>query len=87
MPNDLFNSFVQRTCLSLCHKTKKTNDVSSSYLSLECRVKLGEERWLVREGEHALLDHRAFDVVVLHDDVLLQHLDRVDLVSSFAFGE
>ena len=50
-------------------------------------MKLGEERWLVREGEHALLDHRAFDVVVLHDDVLLQHLDRVDLVSSFAFGE
>ena len=54
---------------------------------LEARVKSHEERWLVREGEHPLLHHRALDVVVLDDDVLLEDLDGVQLVRAFALGQ
>lgn len=54
---------------------------------LEARVQLDEERRLGGEREHVLLDESALDVVVLDDDVLLQDLDRVQLVRALALGE
>ncbi len=41
----------------------------------------------MRHGQDSLLDHGALHVVVLDDDVLLQDLDRVQLVSALALGQ
>ena len=41
-----------------------------------------KERRLVGHGENSLLDARALDVVVLNDHVLLEYLDRVQLVRA-----
>lgn len=54
---------------------------------LETRVKLDQERGLAGLGQHALLHHRALDVVVLDDDVLFEDFDCVKLVGSLALGQ
>ena len=38
---------------------------------------------LVRDKEHALLRPGAFDFIILDDELLLQHLDRVELLRRF----
>ena len=48
---------------------------------------LNEERGLVGQGEHSLLDHGTLDVVVLDDDVLLEDFDGVELVGALALGQ
>ena len=48
----------------------------------------GKEGVFGRQNQDPLLCHRAVDVVVLYDHILLQHLDRVDLVRvSLSFGQ
>lgn len=59
------------------------------YRSLEGRVQVGEEGGTVGGGaksEHATLGHRAFNIVVTEHDVLLEHLDGIDLVCADAGG-
>jgi len=48
---------------------------------------MGEVGVVAGHGQDPSFDHRAFDVVVLDHDVLLQSLDCVELVFSFQFGE
>lgn len=50
---------------------------------LKAGVELNKEGGLPREGKDALLSHRALDVVVLNDDVLLEDLYGVQLVRAF----
>jgi hypothetical protein len=54
---------------------------------LEAGMELDQKRRLVRQGQDVLFHQRALDVVVLNDDVLLQDLDGVQLVRTFAFGQ
>ena len=49
---------------------------------LKAGVKLDEEGRLEMHGQDPPLHHRRLQVIVLHDDVLLQYLDGVDLISS-----
>lgn len=46
-------------------------------------MQLHQEGRLTRQREHAFLHHRAFHVVVLDNDVLLEDLDGVELVGAF----
>lgn len=46
-----------------------------------------EERMACGKRQYPLLRHCAVDVVILEDCVLLQHLDGVNLVGAFAFGQ
>ena len=48
---------------------------------LKAGVKLDEEGRLEMHGQDPPLHHRRLQVIVLHDDVLLQYLDGVDLIS------
>ena len=50
---------------------------------LEAGVELDEEGRLLGQRQHALLNHRALDVIVLNDHVFLEDLDRVQLVRAF----
>ena len=45
-------------------------------------MKLDEEGRLEMHGQDPPLHHRRLQVIVLHDDVFLQYLDGVDLISS-----
>lgn len=47
---------------------------------LEAGVELCEEGRLVSLGQHPLLHHRAFNVIILDHDVFLQDLDGVQLL-------
>ena len=49
---------------------------------LKAGVKLDEEGRLEMHGQDPPLHHRRLQVIVLHDDVFLQYLDGVDLISS-----
>ena len=49
-------------------------------------MKGDKERRSTLHGQNSLFDHRTFDVVVLDDDVLLEYLDRVQLVRAFPLG-
>ena len=57
------------------------------YHGLEARMELDKEWRLLGQGEHPLLDHGAVDVVILDDDVLLEDLDRVQLVSPLPLSQ
>ena len=57
------------------------------YHGLEARVKLDKEWRLLGQREHPLLDHGAVNVIVLDDDVLLEDLDRVELVRSLPLSK
>lgn len=78
------------TLLNLKHKITSINilhyEVQTVH-GLETRVKLNQERRLARLGKHSLLHHRAFDVVVLNNDVLFKNFDCIKLVGSFAFRQ
>lgn len=50
-------------------------------------MKLHEEGRLAGLCQHALLHHRALDVVVLNDDVLFENFNCVELIGAFALGE
>ena len=50
-------------------------------------MKLDEEWRLLGQSEDPLLDHGAVDVIVLDDDVLLEDLDRVELVRSLPLSK
>ena len=54
---------------------------------LEAGVQLRQERWLVEQGQHPLLHHGAFHIVVLDDHVLLQDLDGVQLLGPLPVGQ
>ena len=64
-----------------------TGKLSLSYHGLEAGVKLDKEGRLLGQGQDPLLDHGAVDVVVLDDDVLLEDLDRVQLVRALPLGQ
>lgn len=53
------------------------------YHCLKARVERDEEWWPGGQRQNALLDHRALDVIVLDDHVLLQDLHRIDLIGAF----
>ena len=57
------------------------------YHGLEARVKLDEERRLLGQSEDPLLNHGTVDVIVLDDDVLLEDLDGVKLVSPLSLSQ
>lgn len=46
--------------------------------SLEAAVQLGEVGVTTRQGQHPFLRHGALHVIVLQNDVLLQHLHSED---------
>lgn len=50
-------------------------------------MQLHQKWWFLRQCQHPLLDHRALDIVVLNDDVLLQDFDGEQIVSALAFGQ
>lgn len=54
---------------------------------LETRMKLNQERRFAGLSENSLLHHRAFNVVVLNNDVLFKNFDCVKLVGAFAFRQ
>ena len=57
------------------------------YHGLEARVKLDEERRLLGQSEDPLLDHGTVYVIILDDDVLLEDLDGVKLVSPLPLSQ
>lgn len=59
----------------------------STHQGLEARVHLHQEWRLTGHGEHPLLNHGALNVIVLDNDVLLQDLDRIQLVRALALGQ
>lgn len=59
----------------------------NTYGGLKAGVQCSEEGMVSRQDEHSLLRHRAVDVVILEDGVLLQHLHRVHLIGVFQLGE
>lgn len=50
-------------------------------------MQLHQEGWFTREREHTFLDHSAFHIVVLDNDVLLQDFDGVQLIGSFSLRQ
>ena len=50
-------------------------------------MKLDKKGRLGTHSKHTLLDHDTLDVVVLHDDVLLEHFYCIQLVGVPSFGE
>lgn len=50
-------------------------------------MQLHEERRFMREREYTFLNHRAFHIVVLDNDVLLQDFDGVQLVGSLSLRQ
>ena len=50
-------------------------------------MEVDKEGRFVGEGQHSFLDHRRFHVIVLDDDVLLQELDREQLLRSLSFRQ
>lgn len=58
-----------------------------TYRSLEATVEFGEE-WVVPcQGKDAFLGHGAFNIVILENDVLLQHLHCIELPTLFHLGK
>ena len=64
-----------------------TDYVKTIYHGLEARMELDKEWRLLGQGKHPLLDHGAVDIVILDDDVLLEDLDRVQLVSPLPLSQ
>lgn len=62
-------------------------DCGGAYHGLEARMKLCEEGGLSGQGQHSLLHHGAFHIVVLDDHVLLQNLYGIKFIRSFPFGK
>ncbi|KAF3852043.1 hypothetical protein F7725_005398, partial [Dissostichus mawsoni] len=56
-----------------------------TYHSLEARVEVGEEGWLVLLGQDSLLHHGTFNIIVLNHHVLLQDLYCEQLFSALHF--
>ncbi len=56
-------------------------------LGLVARVERGQERVVGRQGQDPLLGHRALDVVVLDDHVLLEDLDGEHLLRVLLLGQ
>lgn len=58
-----------------------------THRSLKAAEELGEEGVVAGQGEDPLLSHGAFHIVILQDDVLLQHLHSVQLSCLLYSGE
>ena len=54
---------------------------------LETRMKLNKERRLLSQGQNPFLHHGTVDIIILYDDVLLQNLDGIKLVSALSLGQ
>lgn len=50
-------------------------------------MQLNQERRLSRLCQNALFNHRAFDIIVLNNNVLFENFDRVKLVSAFSLSQ
>ncbi len=61
------------------------HDEIHARLCLETRMQIQQERMslLVGDQEHPLLRSRALHFIVLDDKLLLEHLDRVQLLRRF----
>ena len=57
------------------------------YHRLKTRMQLHQERRFARKREYTFLDHCAFHIVVLYNDVLLQDFDGVQLISSLSLRQ
>lgn len=57
------------------------------YHSLKTRMQLHQEGRLARECEYTFLDHCAFHIVVLDNNVLLQDFNGVQLISSLSLRQ
>jgi len=79
--SDLLNLIHEISAIDKLHHKVETIH------GLEAGVKLDKEGRLLGQGQDPLLDHGAVDVVVLDDDVLLEDLDRVQLVRALPLGQ
>lgn len=66
---------------------RKINKMHCIYHRLKTRMQLHQEGWFTREREHAFLDHCAFHIVVLDNNVLLQDFDGVQLIGSLSLRQ
>ncbi len=46
-----------------------------------------EEWWLALQSENAFLCHHTDDVIILKNDIFLQHFDSVNIISALAFSK
>jgi hypothetical protein len=50
-------------------------------------MQLNQEGWLIRQCKHAFLNHCAFNVIVLDNDILLQDFNGIQFVGSFSLRQ
>ena len=56
-------------------------------LSLDTRMKSGEERMFRRESQNSFFSHCAFDIIILKNDVFFEDFDSVDFVGALQLGQ
>eukprot|EP00038_Savillea_parva_P009074 m.181047 g.181047 ORF g.181047 m.181047 type:complete len:648 (+) comp15157_c0_seq1:89-2032(+) len=65
----------------------KLHDKEKLVGSLKARMQRRQKRVLACQGQHTLLYHGAFDIVILLNHVLLQHLDGKHVTRPFELGQ
>ncbi len=62
-------------------------DEKMQYHGLKAGVQLSEEGWFSCQGQHSLLHHSAFNIIILDHHVLLQDLYGKQLITSLFLGQ
>ncbi len=62
-------------------------DEKLQYHGLKAGVQMSEEGWFSCQGQHSLLHHSAFNIIILDHHVLLQDLYGKQLITSFSLGQ
>lgn len=60
----------------------QNRNTPGSHLGLKAAVELGKIRVFSGQGQDAFLSHSAVHIIVLQDDVFLQHFHRKNLISA-----
>lgn len=50
-------------------------------------MQLDQKRWLLAQRQYTLLNHGAFDIVVLYDHILFEYLNRIQLLAALALRQ
>lgn len=79
---DELMEFIWSVAIIIIKKKK-----SGTHLGLEGAVEGGEEVRAGGERQHPLLHHGALRVLVLEEDVLLQHLDGKEALAASLLGQ
>lgn len=68
-------------------RRKAGHCLGCTYRSLEATVELGEEGVVPGKGEDAFLCHGALNIIILENDILLQHLHCIQLPTLLHLGK